>query len=61
MDRTEALEVKVAYLEKTVADLDEVLRDLFGRMERLEAEVEELRETRIALGDQEGEKPPHYG
>lgn len=42
--RVEALEYKLAFLEKTVDDLDGVVRDLFGRSQQLERLIGELRE-----------------
>ena len=57
------LEVRVAYQEKIIEDLDEVVRDFARRVEALERKVEELQE-RLAedpapVGDQD-ERPPHY-
>lgn len=58
--RMEAVEVKAAFLEHTVAELDEVIRELFDRIGRLERDVTELREERMEMGDRPGETPPHY-
>lgn len=76
MDETVELEVKVAWLENQVSELDAVVRGLGDELAALRREVEELRaagRTRRP-GDAEGEeaaedadgmglryeKPPHY-
>jgi uncharacterized coiled-coil protein SlyX len=55
------LEARVAYQDKLLADLDEVLRAFCNRVERLERHISELQDS---VGSQEigpgDEKPPHY-
>jgi len=65
--RVEDLEVKVAFLEHALGELDEVVRGLFDKVEALQAEVKRLRDAQQAGeegDDDEGglayEKPPHY-
>jgi len=62
-DRIVELEVRAAYQEKTIADLDEVIRAFTERVTLLEREVRLLKETMKAgapdVGPQD-EKPPHY-
>ena len=60
--RFEALEVKVAYLEHLLAELDGELRTAIGRIEALESELAAARQSATFLGkmDPEAEKPPHY-
>jgi uncharacterized coiled-coil protein SlyX len=64
--RIEDLEVRIAYLEKNIADLDGVVRELGQGMTGLSQQLQELRESfsdalgeasRSTLGD---EVPPHY-
>lgn len=58
------LEVKVAYLEHTLAQLDEVLQHTLARLEQAERLVRQLgRERDVAAepGTLEDEVPPHYG
>jgi uncharacterized coiled-coil protein SlyX len=43
-DKIIDLEVRIAYQDRTIATLDEVVRELAGRLARLEAEVARLRE-----------------
>ena len=56
------LEVRVAYQEKTIAQLDEVVCEFVTRIERLERELRELRETVTAAPDDDAPEPPppHY-
>jgi uncharacterized coiled-coil protein SlyX len=56
------LEVRVAYQDRTIVTLDEVVRTLFTRVEMLEQELEALR-AGVAAGPAIGpanEPPPHY-
>ncbi|MCB9797180.1 MAG: SlyX family protein [Alphaproteobacteria bacterium] len=62
--RLEEMEVRHAYQDRTIELLDEVVRELFGKVEQLERRMEELREH---LADPQGEEapleeqvPPHY-
>jgi SlyX protein len=62
-ERVVELEVRVAYQDKIIGDLDEVLRAFTTRVEALEREVTELKRTVDGDRDQVGpadEKPPHY-
>jgi uncharacterized coiled-coil protein SlyX len=59
--RFEALEIKIAYVEKSVADLDEVVRLLADQMQELARDLRELREERSSGVDRQSvEVPPHY-
>lgn len=55
------LEARIAYQDKLLADLDDVLRGFCNRVERLERHITELQDSvgaqEIGPGD---EKPPHY-
>ena len=55
------LEARVAYQDKLLADLDDVLRVFCNRVERLERHISELQDS---VGSQEigpgDDKPPHY-
>jgi len=55
------LEVRVAYQERLIGQLDEVIRELATRMERVENDLAELRSSTDAepIGPQD-EPPPHY-
>jgi uncharacterized coiled-coil protein SlyX len=59
-----ALEEKVAYLEQHLSDLDEVIRDLAGRVRKHGEGVEGLRklvEDHLSASEDPGdEKPPHW-
>lgn len=60
-ERLEALEVKVAFQEHTIAQLDEVVRELADRLERVQRQLTELREEHSSnLPAPIDEKPPHY-
>jgi len=60
---TTGLEIKVAYVENAQAEMDELIQQLFQRIERLEAELRSVQAKMIEdagplnLAD---EKPPHY-
>ncbi len=62
-ERIIELEVKIAYQDKIIADLDEVLRTFTTRVEELTRELAELKESikadQSAIGPA-NEKPPHY-
>jgi len=61
------LQMRAMHLERHVESLDEVVREQFARIERLERELTSLRE-RLASGGEEGvapdgadePPPPHY-
>jgi SlyX. len=62
----ERLEVKIAYLEKQVAELNEVvvsqmreLDDMNSRFKQMEQKVAELIEE-AGDGDRPSRRPPHY-
>jgi len=60
-ERLIELEVRLAYQDRTVAALDDVVRALAARIDQLEKELETLR----AAADQDeigpqSERPPHY-
>lgn len=62
-ERVTELEVKLAYQDRIIADLDGVVREFAERVERLERTVKSLRETAENSADPVGaadEKPPHY-
>lgn len=57
------LEVRVAYQDRTIHALDEVIRTLFARVEQLEKEVAELRAGALSAAPAIGpgnDPPPHY-
>ncbi len=62
-DRIVDLEVRLAYQDKIIADLDEVVRAFADRVVKLERELEVVTET-LKTGVPEvgpqNEKPPHY-
>lgn len=62
-DRIVDLEVRLAYQDKIIADLDEVVRAFADRVVKLERELEVVKETLKTgvpeVGPQD-EKPPHY-
>jgi len=59
-DRLIELEVKVAFQENLLGELDGVIQQLRRQIELLQREVEELKESREEPGDEPYEKPPHY-
>jgi SlyX protein len=62
-DRIVELEVRVAYQEKTIAELDAVVREFAERVLVLERELAELRATVQAAPPEVGphdDEPPHY-
>ena len=54
------LEVRLAYQDRTIAALDEVVRTLFARVEKLEKDLEQLRKTDALPVGPANEPPPHY-
>lgn len=55
------LQIKVAHQERLLADLDDVVKAFTRRVELLERELKELRETQTALPiGGANEPPPHY-
>ena len=71
-DRIVNLEEKVMYLERDVSDLDEVVRSMHDRIDRLVTELGAARGELQAMlaklddagpttnADLENERPPHY-
>lgn len=62
LDPVVELEIRAAYQDKLIADLDEVIQGFAARVQRLEREVKELRE-RVDDGPEAGPHdaaPPHY-
>lgn len=62
-DRVTELEIKVAFLENHLGELDRIIQELMTRLERAERDVREIREERNAastLGTPEEEVPPHH-
>lgn len=62
-DRLMDLEIKVAFVEKHLAELDEIVRRMHDSLSRLQAEVASLAEERQehgAVRSLADEKPPHY-
>lgn len=62
-DRIIELEVRVAYQDKIIADLDEVLRAFTSKVEALQRELVELKhkleDDQPELGPAD-DAPPHY-
>ena len=55
------LEVRVAYQDKTIEQLDEVVCELAQRVERLEHQLSEaLSRANSTPSDSPDEPPPHY-
>jgi SlyX protein len=62
-ERIIALEERIAFQERVIEDLDEIVRAFTRRVEALERDLAELRKTVVATPDAIGpadEKPPHY-
>jgi uncharacterized coiled-coil protein SlyX len=66
IQRIEDLEVRYAYLERLMADLDGVVRETADELAEIKAVVKTLHEraksedNAIVPGSLEEEKPPHY-
>ncbi|HMV66649.1 MAG TPA: SlyX family protein [Myxococcota bacterium] len=61
-EERQAYEVKIAFLERDLRDLDDVVRALVVRLDRVEAELAGLREQDVAAsvrGSLAEEVPPH--
>lgn len=62
-DRLTDLEIKVAYQDKTIADLEALVRGFGVRLDQMTRELEQLkngiRSPEVPLGPQ-SDKPPHY-
>lgn len=65
-ERLTDVEIKLAFLERLVAELDDVVRDLGARVDTLRDEIAVVRERATAASAEEGaspsshEPPPHY-
>lgn len=62
-DRLTEVEIKMAFLEHHVAELDELLRRSIARVEELEREVGQVRaqlDVASETGTLRDEKPPHH-
>ena len=60
-ERIEALEIKVAFQEHLLAELDDVLRALRDEVERLRRDVGSVKEQVDAMQPApENAPPPHY-
>lgn len=60
-ERIVNLEVRAAFQDRLLAELDEVLREFSSRFEKLEALVRELKESADAPSEAPGnDPPPHY-
>jgi len=62
--RLEELEVKVAFVEHHLAQLDELVRGCVDALDGLQREIRELREERSTASERGGlldEVPPHHG
>lgn len=63
--RIEDLEVRMAFLEKSITDLDQVIQELAVQLDHTRNTVRQLREqvqsdTLTIRGDPMDEVPPHY-
>jgi uncharacterized coiled-coil protein SlyX len=54
------LEVRLAYQDRLIATLDELVRALYARVDELAKEVRELREGAAPAIGPAAEPPPHY-
>lgn len=66
-DRITDLEVRMAFLEKTLGDLDDVVRDVADQLASTRAALQELRDQVSRGEDGQArphnlveERPPHY-
>ena len=62
-DRLDELEIKLAFQDKLIRDLDALVRAFGDRLDKTERELKQLKEAirspELPLGPA-GEKPPHY-
>ena len=62
-DRVDELEIKLAFQDKLIRDLDALVRAFGDRLDKTERELRQLKEAipspELPLGPA-GEKPPHY-
>jgi len=60
-DRVTDLEIKVAFLEHSLSQLDDVMRQMRDEMDRMSGDIGDLRKVAESLVPaHENEKPPHY-
>lgn len=60
-ERVEELEIRSAFQENLLRDLDEVIRSQADQIDQLQRELISLREQIAQEGEApEDEKPPHY-
>jgi uncharacterized coiled-coil protein SlyX len=61
-ERVTELEIKVSYLEKTVEELDDVVRRLNETLSAFTRELKRMRTLEVSERDAPpaNEKPPHY-
>lgn len=59
-ERIEELESRVAWYEKQLSDLSEVVHQLYNEVARLRREMDAHNETASRAFGTEDEKPPHY-
>lgn len=60
-DTVTTLEIRVAYQDRALAELDLVVRTLYKKVEALAQELAELRDSEDALPiGPANEAPPHY-
>lgn len=55
-DRIVSIEEKIAFLEKTVADLDEVVREISGRLGHVGETVEDMKKAVARMGELNAEE-----
>jgi uncharacterized coiled-coil protein SlyX len=63
-ERLQIIEEKIAYLERTIGDLDEVVRRLSSQIDKLQRQWKEVREAATPVDPnrtQQDDVPPHYG
>lgn len=61
LERTQALEIRLAYQDQFVRDLDDVLQRFVQKVEHLEGRLTQLEDNQDVLGiGPANEKPPHY-
>ncbi len=58
--RVEDLEVRMAWYERQIAELDGVVRELFDQVARLQREVQTLSEASSPELGPAIDRPPHY-
>jgi uncharacterized coiled-coil protein SlyX len=66
-ERVDDIEARMAFLERTVQELDDVVREAFDEIARLKGEVNKLSdrleqgpELGVHVGSPQDEVPPHY-